>query len=149
MAQVAVDYTDQEYICKSLYKAIVKMLQPEDDLGANVYDISLFSKANDCFKTKNYKGLENIYDTLMNPQPIKTAEMPVPAKTLYEFFSQKGLEVIDKRDRGGCLWVVGSPNEISSIVNEACSLFCAGGHFAMNGGRSTGYRTAWFTQCAR
>ncbi len=149
MAQVAIDYTDQSYIYKSVYKAIVKMLQPEDSLGENVYDISLLSKTNEYYKNGNYDGLETIYDYLMNPQPTKAVDTTATAKSLYEFFTEKGLEVIDKRDRGGCLWVVGTPDEINYIINEACRIFSVGGHFAMNGGRSTGYRTAWFTQCAR
>ena len=37
------------------------------------------------------------------------------------FFSKKGLEVVDQRFNGGRLWVIGEKSDIRDIVNEAIS----------------------------
>ena len=155
MAQTAYAYNesraDQVDLSKTVYRAIVKMLHPDNNLGDNVYDITFLYKANEFYKTGNYEGLEKIYDYLMNPRPRRstTTHKAVSADSMKSFFPSKGLEVIDKRSKGGALWVVGTPEEINSIIKEACKMFRAGGNYAMNGGRSTGYRTAWFTHCSR
>lgn len=155
MAQAAYAYSDsradQVDLSKTVYRAIVKILHPDNNLGENVYDISFLYKANEFYKSGNYEGLEKIYDYLMNPRSRRTAssQRVVSTDNMKSFFASKGLEVIDKRSKGGALWVVGAPEEINSIVREACRMFGAGGNYAMNGGRSTGYRTAWFTHCNR
>lgn len=66
--------------------------------------------------------------------------------TLKAFFESKGLEVIDKRSSGGCLWVVGSKTRIHSIITEACIKYNITGAYC-GGGKATSYRDAWFTKC--
>lgn len=68
--------------------------------------------------------------------------------SIYDYFKSYCLEVIDNRDKGGALWVVGTPESIGSFVNEACIKFCCGGKYTDNG-RATGHRMAWFTKCRR
>ena len=62
---------------------------------------------------------------------------------LKSFLEQRGLEVVDKRKRGGALWVVGG-QEISPVLKELRPkrIYFT---FAKNGGRATKYRPAWFT----
>ena len=47
-----------------------------------------------------------------------------------DFFVAKGLEVVDMRDEGGRLWVVGDKTEIRDIVNEAIAKFEISGKYA-------------------
>ena len=63
---------------------------------------------------------------------------------LAAFLEDKGLEVYDKRNRKGALWVVGD-KEIKPILDEASKKFGAKWSFSKNGGRATSYRTSWFT----
>lgn len=66
--------------------------------------------------------------------------------SLAEFFAKSGFEVVDKRENGGALWVVGTRQELDDTVNKATSLFNTYGNYC-DGGRAVGYRKAWFTKC--
>lgn len=68
-------------------------------------------------------------------------------KSLKEFFESKGLKVVDKREKGGCLWVMGSEEEIGSIVKEACRTYHIGGNYGV--GRSTDKKVGWFTRAKK
>lgn len=67
---------------------------------------------------------------------------------LKEFFEAKGLEVIDKRPMGGCLWVIGEKGEIDSTIREVGKIFGAYGNYSA-GGRATKQRPGWFTKCKK
>ena len=64
--------------------------------------------------------------------------------SLFDFLTGKGLEVIDKRPSGGCLWVVGTEEKIGGIIRVAELLFSITGVYC-SGGRATGYRPGWYT----
>lgn len=70
-------------------------------------------------------------------------------KSLKDFFSEKGLEVIDKRSAGGCLWVVGEKDKLMPYVKEAGKIFGAYGNYSAKGGRATKNRAGWFTMCKK
>jgi superfamily I DNA/RNA helicase len=61
---------------------------------------------------------------------------------IVEFFRNSNLEVHDKRDRGGCLWVVGGPG----LQSTMSKLKSAGFRFSFtpNGSRTTRHRPAWY-----
>lgn len=65
--------------------------------------------------------------------------------TLAEFFTKSGFEVVDKREQGGALWVVGTRQQLEDTVNKAKDLFKAKGTYC-DGGRAVGYRKLWFTK---
>lgn len=65
-------------------------------------------------------------------------------KGLKEFFEKNGLEVVDNRNKSGHLWVIGSKNEIDSIVNEAMEIFGATGSYGS--GKVSGFKEGWFTK---
>lgn len=67
------------------------------------------------------------------------------ANNLVCFLEAKGLEVFDKREKGGALWVVGG-KEIDPIIKETRKQFGALWTFSQNGGRATENRTSWFTK---
>ena len=53
------------------------------------------------------------------------------------------LEVIDKRSKGGALWVIGSKKEIGAIIDQTTKLFKVQGNYS-NGGRASKYKPAWW-----
>lgn len=65
--------------------------------------------------------------------------------TLVEYLEYCGMEVIDKRCYGGCLWVVGTESSIGSVIEEAKELFKIGGTYC-GGGRATSFRPGWFSK---
>ena len=65
--------------------------------------------------------------------------------TLVEYLEYRGLEVIDKRNYGGCLWVVGTEGSIGEAINDAKEIFEIGGTYC-GGGRATSYRPGWFSR---
>lgn len=161
------NYTQQADMTKVIYRAIVKVLHPDMNPGEarTAHQMNLLYKANDLYAERNFSGLEKIYNEIMGfgkssvvetrtvrAQKAKASSSKPATKSatsLYEYFTSQGLEVIDKRSKGGALWVVGTPSQIDKIVKDGCRMFRAGGSYAMNGGKSTSYRTAWFTKCSR
>lgn len=79
-------------------------------------------------------------------------KVETPAKTsgsknesLTDYLKRKGVKVVDKRDKGGGLWIVGG-KEMSGVINETRKLYGAGWTFCQNGSRSTGFKESWFTR---
>ena len=61
-----------------------------------------------------------------------------------ELAADAGLEAIDKRDIGGCLWVIGGPGiekTLQSLGDEAL-----GFTYKPGGGKATGGRDAWWVK---
>lgn len=48
-----------------------------------------------------------------------------------EYFESNGLEVVDNRDQGGRLWVIGEKVAIRNIVNAAIAKFGISGKYAV------------------
>ena len=81
--------------------------------------------------------------------PVKMKEKPESGgKDLKTYFQSKGLEVIDKRTAGGCLWIIGEKKQLSPIVKEAEQLYGAYGQFS-SGGSATKRRPGWYTKCKK
>lgn len=68
------------------------------------------------------------------------------AGTLASYFRARGGDVIDKRQKGGALWVVGGP-ELKGVMD---ALHQQGFNFeyAARGGRATEHKPAWWTESA-
>jgi hypothetical protein len=60
------------------------------------------------------------------------------------FFEDNGLEVVDNRDRGGRLWVVGEKAVIRNIVNDAIAKFRISGKYAS--GKDIKNKNGWCTK---
>ena len=67
---------------------------------------------------------------------------------LMDFMIAKGLEVIDKRSKGGALWVVGDKG-IDPIIKESRVEFGALWVFCEKGGGATKHRPGWFTKSSK
>lgn len=65
-------------------------------------------------------------------------------KGLEEFFEDKGLKVVDDRNKSGHLWVIGSKKEISPIINEAMEIYGITGIYGS--GKISGFKEGWFTK---
>ncbi|MBQ6089650.1 MAG: hypothetical protein IJL07_00045 [Lachnospiraceae bacterium] len=61
-----------------------------------------------------------------------------------EFFESKGLEVVDNRDHGGRLWVVGEKSAIRDIINAAIAKFGISGKYAA--GNEIKNKNGWCTK---
>lgn len=61
-----------------------------------------------------------------------------------KFFEDKGLEVLDNREHGGRLWIIGDKKAIRDIVNEAINKFGISGKYAF--GRESHFKKGWCTK---
>lgn len=86
----------------------------------------------------------SIFDEEEISQAIETLNEEEKPYNLKDFLINKGYEVIDKRDNGGALWLIGG-KELTPLVNELKRKEI---HFSYteNGSRSTKKRPAWFTK---
>lgn len=60
------------------------------------------------------------------------------------FFEEIGLEVIDNRDNGGRLWVIGDKKDIREFVNAAITKFGISGKYAF--GKESKFKKGWCTK---
>jgi hypothetical protein len=67
---------------------------------------------------------------------------------LVTFLKSKGIEVIDKRDKGGALWMVGDKS-LDPIVQETKRKFGALWIFKAEGGMATERRPSWYTKSTK
>ena len=70
------------------------------------------------------------------------------AQTLKDYFLANGLNVIDKRPSGGCLWVIGNEASIQRYTDEASKAFEISGCFC-DGGKATNYKRSWYTKSTK
>ena len=72
------------------------------------------------------------------------------SSALYKFFASRGWEVIDKRQNGGSLWVVGEKNQLQPVIDEAKKEFDnLSFEYLAKGGKSTKQRASWYTKDKR
>lgn len=86
---------------------------------------------------KNKKALKN---DVTEKENGKVYENDV----IRQFFINKGCNIIEMRDKGGCLWILGSKEEIGDIVQMAVEKFGISGGYA--NGKATKHKMAWYTK---
>ena len=86
---------------------------------------------------KEKKSMKSVSTSSHSTTSTKTS-------SLSKFFRDKGLKVIDLRNKGGCLWVLGDKSSIGNIVDEAIKKFRIDGGYSS--GRATGHKPAWWTR---
>ncbi|MBP3196072.1 MAG: hypothetical protein J6N21_03605, partial [Butyrivibrio sp.] len=67
---------------------------------------------------------------------------------LVSFLKSKGVEAIDKRDKGGALWIIGDKS-LDPIVQETKKLFGAMWIYKAEGGMATKHRPSWYTKSSK
>jgi hypothetical protein len=86
------------------------------------------------------RELDAVPNSLKTPQ-LGPAHVPT---SLIELLADSGnVEIIDHRPKGGCLWIIDSPNVgdlVKAIAREKAIKF-----YRSSGARSTGGRPAWWT----
>ncbi len=91
--------------------------------------------------------------TLAGIQVAKATSHPGSGSTgsinsLTGYLKSMGLEVIDKRERGGALWVIGDKG-IDPILKETRKIFGTLWTYSERGGAATRHRAAWFTKSTK
>lgn len=61
-----------------------------------------------------------------------------------DFFKNSRFEVIDNRNNGGRLWIIGEKADIRETVNSAITKFGISGKYASS--KETNYRNGWYTK---
>lgn len=69
-------------------------------------------------------------------------------KDLVSYLESFGLKVIDKRDKGGALWVIGG-KEIAPIIKGCKDVYTSLWTFTEKGGSASGYKPAWYTKSSK
>ena len=86
-----------------------------------------------------------IADAWVEPVPVPGQGASLPAgESLIEFFARLDLPTVDKRPKGGKLWVVANRDEFQSareVLSSAGILF----EYVAAGGRASKGKPAWFT----
>ena len=118
---------------------------------------SLYQKEGEPFKPSQY-AVQSVVskkteDEIGNvAEPVKITSLINKSTSdkvgLFDYLKQKGLDVIDKREKGGALWVIGG-KELDPILKETKIKYGAFWTFSAKGGAASGYKTAWFTKCSR
>ena len=82
----------------------------------------------------------------------KTTKPPASGGTqdtfsVKQFFENKGIKVVDDREKSGFLWVLGTEEEIGAAVEEAVSIYGISGVYAMYGkGNVSKGKSGWYTK---
>jgi hypothetical protein len=75
---------------------------------------------------------------------VEETSLPAPSK-LREYLEKSGIEIIDKRSKGGALWLLGG-EELEPFINDLTNTESITFKFAINGSKSTKNMPAWFTK---
>jgi len=125
----------------------------------------LRNEADQAFEDEDYKCLDEIYAELTGEAESKRQntsnnssyyeekeesedddyEESKDDTDIADFFRSYKIEVIDKRDKGGALWIIGTKSSIGSIVDLAVKKYGVKGTYS-DGGRTTKGRAAWWTK---
>ncbi|MEQ6389239.1 AAA domain-containing protein [Bacillaceae bacterium S4-13-58] len=103
-----------------------------DNLNGFHKQTSLFDKEDDGIHITNKAAKNNLSKNTAKPTALK------------EHLEELGYEVIDKRAKGGALWIIGGKElqpTIDKLKKQGIRF-----NFAKNGSRSTKNKAAWFTQ---
>ncbi len=95
-------------------------------------------------KKKNIIIVRNDNNKKNSKNDVATEEEAYENDVIRQFFISKGCNIIDMRDKGGCLWILGSKEEIGDIVQKAVEKYGISGGYA--NGKATKHRMAWYTK---
>ena len=72
--------------------------------------------------------------------------MSVKSSPLRDFFVSNGLKVVDNRDKGGPLWVIGDKEEIEDIIDEAVEKFSISGKYSFGAAKAINFKNGWYVK---
>ena len=145
----------QEKIQDEFRKKIEKSKEKEEQVSQTSFNVSVSS---DIKETVNIKELdkENTYynirkeSKVLEDDLIKIKNIEVNSiediidKTVKPLLTKHKINFIDKRSKGGAFWIIGGM-EIKDII-ITFNKYGLKLVFSKNGGRSTGYKSAWYTK---
>ena len=124
---------DDLYVYSELIDVKNYEKNPKQDKSGSHDDVSAKDKA------------EAIRDSKGQSKHIDTEHKKTHAQSAVRtFFEENGLEVVDNRDSGGRLWVIGEKEKIRGIVNEAISKFKISGKYATS--KESNNRPGWYSK---
>ena len=118
-----------------------------DDEEAKV----LLAVLKECFKDGGEGITIDLYPEAYKADKSGQFEMPaltedepeqLSDEALYSLLKEKGIEFIDKREKGGALWIVGG-HELDSVMT-ACGELGYRFYFSEKGGRITKSQPGWY-----
>lgn len=86
--------------------------------------------------------------TNVKPAFVEEKTSTTEVSSLASYLKEKGLEVIDKRAKGGALWVIGDKSIYPSLADTK-EKYGALWMFSEKGGNASKHRPAWFSQCKK
>lgn len=144
IAYVAMTRAQQSLIITCSGKKPSRFINEMDSSLFTLIDKSSYKKI-ETSKSSGYQ--KNIKPVEKSMTPIQANESASDSETLIEYFQKCGFECIDKRGpNGGCLWVIGSKEELINVIREAKKKFgdLGNNNYSDHGGRATNHRGAWF-----
>ncbi len=129
-----------------MFREIVTILHPDNNPYATTHEMDLLRRSIEAHQSGNIYEIKCIYTEITTRSTAVSVESWTNI-SLFDYLRNLGIEVIDKRSKGGCLWAVGTEREIGRTIREACRKYNVTGCFC-GGGRATKYRPGWYTTCA-
>lgn len=83
-------------------------------------------------------------DKKTNQKHVNKPSVAKRPATLKEFFISRGCEVVDSREKNGCLWVIGTKKQLEPHVIEAKRLYQINGDYGA--GMATSGKSGWWTK---
>lgn len=125
-----------------LFQEIVDLYRTNPAEFASILDAAI-QMSNDITTEEGKVGQESFEQTTINRNP-HSVQLESSGDILIEAIRQNGIKYADKRDKGGCPWIIGG-EELSSFVGDVRKL---GVRFSYkrNGGRVIGGHPGWWTK---
>lgn len=117
--------------------------QEKDEYKFDDYDENIFRDPLQMLKLLEAND-KRTRETDLRPFPQRASSTTTIGTDLASFFKEFDLEVIDKRPKGGCLWVVGDEQTLKEYILLAEQKFGVVGDYAMS--KAIGGRTGWYTK---
>lgn len=117
--------------------------QEKDEYEFDDYDENIFRDPLQMLKLLEAND-KRTRETDLRPFPQRASSTTTIVTDLASFFKEFDLEVIDKRPKGGCLWVVGDEQTLKEYILLAEQEFGVVGDYAMS--KAIGGRTGWYTK---
>lgn len=102
-------------------------------------------------KPRNHPASNNVQKTVITEKKKEGKAVSNPPKTvpketegIEKLFEKKGIEYVDKRDKGGALWVIGDES-LKPVMVDA-KKFGLYFHYKPDGSKSTGGKPGWWAK---
>jgi hypothetical protein len=112
------------------------------------FHFSFIIYINDKYNIHIHNLVDNQIKTKKKTKPLQFEESIGEnhnSSSLLEYLQQLGYEVIDKREKGGALWLIGG-KELEPFIKQLSEKEKIKFNFTIKGSKSTNNKPAWYTQ---